>query len=249
MSGLSPDVLEHALAFKGQSAQLFDEAVSQVRSLAQGQRRIYPPTQFPIPPDRVPESTLRLTPESDLNGRLLPAEAVAVTVLLTECSALAQAWGRNFKTSATLHGVLQLPPEGLDHDAIAGIAEFGDSLAAVAAVREWTENGEGEPAGTTMMDLVKRKLWRRYRNALGEDKLALGPTTAETIVHAISESARRDIPHNPEGARTPEDIAAKIEKIESRIHGARLAKQLYLEARTLASQVLLSGEGNGEPVV
>lgn len=237
MNGLSPDVLEHSLAFKGQSAQLFNDVIRQVRCLTQDQGSIYPPTQFPNPPNRVPESTLRRVPESDLNGYLFPAEAVAVTVLLTECSALAQAWGRSFETSNKLHAVLQLPPEGLDNDAIAGIAEFGDTLAAASAVREWLANGDGEPTGTTINDKFKRGLWRRYSGAIGQDNLGLGSTTSEAIVRTIAEFARRDIPHNPEGARTPEDVGAKI---ESRIHGARLAQELYLEALALASTVLSS---------
>lgn len=162
-------------------------------------------------------------------------EAVAVSVLLTECSALAQAWGRDFQTSGKLHEVLQLPREGLGHDAIAGIAEFGDTLAAAAAVREWQSNGSGEPTGATILDNIKRKLWRRYGDVIRGDDLRLGPTTAETIVQSIAESAREHIPHNPEGARTPEDIAVKI---ESRIHGARLAEQLYLETLALATEVL-----------
>lgn len=239
MNGLSPDALKHSLAFKGQSARLFSDAVEQVRLLSEAGRGIYPPIQFPIPPDGVAESTLRVTPDSDFNGYLLPAEAVAVSILLDECGALAQAWGRTFERSNKLHAALQLSPHGSDYDAISGFAEFGDTLAAASAVRERLENKLGEPDGTTIKDNMERKLWRRFSDSLGKDNLGLGLATSEAVISSIADLANQNIPNNPCGARTPDEIKSKI---ESRIHGARLAKNLYLEALGLAAQVFSRNE-------
>jgi hypothetical protein len=232
---LSTNALDHALAFRENSAQLFSDAIGQVKVLARTSDAIYPPIGFPTWRNRCSESTIRLQPDSDFDGQLTFAEAAATVVLLNEVSALAQASGRTDEMSDKLHAVLQLPENGWQSDTIDGLADFGNMLGWAARIRERIISGEGAPNGKTLGDAAKRSWWNKFEKPVRQDGLKLGENTAQAIIKTIVALAERDIPNNPEGAKTPDQIAARI---ASKKHGAELAAQLYLESWRLAAKIL-----------
>lgn len=232
---ISTNALDHALAFSENSAQLFSDAIEQVKILAKKTDAIYPPTLFPTVRNPYPESTIRLQPDSDFDGQLTLAEAAATVVLLNEVSALAQASGRTYEMSDKLHVVLQLPEDGWQSDTIDGLAEFGDMIGWAARIRERIISGEGMPNGKTIGDMAKKGWWDKFEKPVRQDGLKLGKNTAQAIIKTVGELAERDIPNNPEGAKTPEQKAARI---ASKKHGAKLAAQLYLESLKMASKIL-----------
>ena len=232
---LSTNALDHALAFSKNSAQLFSDAIEQVKILAKTSDAIYPPTDFPRVTNRFLESTIRLQPDSDFDGQLTFAEAAAVVVLLNEVSALAQASGRNDEMSNKLHIVLQLPENGWQSDTIDGLADFGNMLGWAARIRERIISGEGVPNEKTLGDAAKRFWWDKFEKPVRQDGLKLGKNTVEAIIKTIEGLAKRDIPNDPQGAKTPDKITARI---ASKKHGAELAAQLYLESWRLASKIL-----------
>jgi len=232
---LSTNALDHALAFSENSAQLFSDAIEQVKILAKTADAIYPPIGFPTWRNRYPESTIRLQPDSDFDGQLTFAEAAATVILLNEVSALAQASGRSYEMSDKLHTVLQLPESGWQSDTIDGLADFGNMLGWAARIRERIISGEGMPNEKTLGNAAKRSWWDKFEKPVRQDGLKLGENTAEAIIKTIVELAKRDIPNNPEGAKTPEQMAARI---ASKKHGADLAAQLYLEGLKMAAKIL-----------
>jgi len=165
MSELTTDVLEHALAFHGQSAQLMNEIVEQVLHLQEGgKNKIYPPNNFPKIGGGQDNSgiTLKIESCSEFENELLFPEAVAVNVLLAECGALTQAWGRGFMLSLELCKVLKLNEDQWSNEAIVGFSEFGETVGSATLVRWLIQSGAGKPIGITMQDHLKNLLYDKF---------------------------------------------------------------------------------------
>ena len=106
---LATDALESVIAYKGNSAQLFAEAVNEVKVLTVDGKRVYPPKTFPSVRNPHPGSSILTEPDARImSGALSSAEAVAVKVLLDESSALAQSFARSFELSRLVSQVLKM---------------------------------------------------------------------------------------------------------------------------------------------
>lgn len=244
--GLTQRILRHSLAFPENSGQVYWEAVEAVKRLAGRSDQIYPPTHFPSIRRSEPESAVHIVSVHDsASGRINPAEAVAIMVLLSEASALTQAFARDWETTEKLSVALTLPEGGWQSDAIEGFADFGNFFRIAARVRDRMLSGEGRPERRTLGEVTARDWWDRFHQAIELDDMVLGINTAEAITKAIGYFAERDIPHNPEGARNNREIWTRI---ISRKYGVELARKLYLEVLELASHELPSKIGLKETV-
>jgi hypothetical protein len=221
------DSLHNTLAFRGNSAQLFREAVEEVKRLSEGGREIFPP-RFATLENPKSASALRTEPYSIHDGHLNPDEAVAIKILLDESSALYQYYAINFETSHKIREILGLKQGDWQSDVMDGLAEFGIFAGLAAGVREQIERNS-----PPLEDMIKKDWWSKFEEPLRKDGLVLGKYTVEAIEKVVAGYAERDIPTDPEGAKTPQEIRARI---ESKKHGAKLAGMLFLEARELASK-------------
>ena len=231
------DSLQNSLAFKGNSTQLFRDAVEEVQRISLGGQMIYSPDFASL---REPESarTFKLEPTSQNKGPLNQDEAVALKVLFDENSAFNQHFAINSETSKTINTLLELPIGGMQSDAMDGIVEFGTYVGIAANVREQINRTEPLPnAKKSITNIIKRTWREKFEEPLQQDGLVIGPNTVAAIEIVVAKYAERDITNDPEHARTPEEITARI---ESRKHGARLAGRLYLEAKELASKIFSS---------
>lgn len=231
---LTTDVLQHALAFKGSSGELFNGVVADVRALTATGGAVYPPV-FPSwqEPQRVP--ALKTEPDSSQEGQLAPAEAVAFRVLGDESSALLQFFGRRFETSGKIDEVLGTGDEAWQSDAIEGIGELGGLLAVASGVRERMLGGQEASGSRSLQDIVKLRWDRMFRQALQQDGLRIHAHTTQRAVEEIERRAREQIPQNPGGARNEREIEARI---AGRMRGATLARDLYLETVDHAAKIL-----------
>ncbi len=234
-TSLGTIALGHSIAFRGNDIEMYRSNVAQVRELVARGQEIYPPAAFPTWSEPVPRSILRTSPTSELIGRLAPAEAVGVLTLLNESGALFQAFGQDSSATKLLLQTLGLPSRGWPTDAIEGITQFGEMLGSAAEVRDTIIRGEKPPTGSTNSETAKRRSWDKFHDAIEKDNMILGENTSTVIVQMIDELATDIIPKNPDMARNAEEVKARI---ESEKRGARLAKDLYLEARQLASHEL-----------
>lgn len=231
---VSPGELRNALAFKGRSAALYADAVRQVKSFAS--ERIYPPNHLPSVRYPRPEQSIQRSPTSEFDGEITTAEAVATLVLLGESAGLASAYAISDKVSSQVKEVLKIPEGIWQYDVINAFSDFGSYLALAAGVRERILNGEERPREIKTIGDRVHETWRKeFEGAIKQDKMILGEHTADAVVRYIDLSADRDIRGNKQGAKTEADIQARI---AGRKHGARLARDLYLEVFERASQEL-----------
>lgn len=222
------------MAFKGNNLELFRSAIDEVNIITNNGGEVFPPT---FPTWRRPESgtALQREPNSTFKGHLERDEAVAVRILLDECSALYQNFGVNDSTSRKISEVLNLPDGGWQTDVMDGIAEFGMLVGIAAGVRDKIEHNEPLPKAGTWGYRIDKEWRDTFEDAIKLDNFEISRNTVEAILKSISESAERDIPSNPEGAKGKEQIQARI---DSRKHGAIKAKALYLEVKELAKKHL-----------
>lgn len=234
---VGPSFLNHSLAFGEQSGQVFNGIVEEIRMLS-SQGYLYPPEPILSLSHPEPESSITLVSQSDLGGRLTPAEAAAMKMLLTESTALAQSYVlSDWETSSKILQVLQLPKNGWQGDAIEALGDFGMRLGMAAGVRDRVLSGKGRPDTKTHSSFNQRPWWDEFVDPIRLDQLILGRNTADAIVKSVSHMSEKMISNNPEGARTQEEIQARI---ASRKHGVILASDLYLEALGRASALGLS---------
>lgn len=226
-------ILKHSVAFGEHSSAVLNDAVEEVKRLS-ARGDLYPP-DFPTVRYSRPKSSVQLSSSSMLRGKISPAEAAAMKFLQDESSALAQSFARDWETTRKLQEALQLPKKGWQSDTIDGIGEFGTFLGIAAGVREQISSGEGKPKGKTIGDKLKRSWFDKFAEPIQQDQMVLGKNTAKAVQEAISEFTERDIPNVPEGARTEEEIQARI---ASKKYGAQKAANLYLETLGLASRIL-----------
>ncbi len=206
--------------------------MAQTESFVSTRRAIYPPAVFPSLRKTQPESSIRENPKSDFHGRLSPAEAAAVLVLLTESSALCQAFAESWDTARKIDELLGISGDLWQSDVIEGFSSFGNMLGLAAGVRE-SEEIIGKIK--TIGDKIKKDWWDKFHGAIEQDGKILGRATASAIERTVGEFAERDIPNNPEGARNNEEIRTRI---ASQKRGAQLARKLYLETFSLTSRQL-----------
>src|SRR3989344_1777119 len=235
-STLTRDVLKHALAFKGNSIDLFNDAVSEVKSLTSDGSSVYPPYEYPslYHPERA--TTLTKSPESGFVGRLAPAEAVAVRVLQEESLALMQSFARNFETSRKIDEILGTGEHTSQSDAMEGIVDFMQIISMASGVRERILTRQGEPVKKTLGDISKLRWYKLFKGAIEQDSFKIGDNTAAKAVEEVQKQANEHItPLNPGGATNDIVIRARI---IGRMRGAELAKALYLETVDLAANIL-----------
>lgn len=234
-TALTQDVLKNALAFSGSSSKLFNDAVSEVRTLvANSGDQIYPPNEYPTWRSPKEGSTLQTTHDSSFVGRLTQAEAVGVRVLQEESMALLQSFGRSDQLAWKIDEILGTGKKAWQSDAMEGIVSFNHMVGMASGVRERLLSGLGPPGRKTIGDLARLAWYESFSPGLEADGLKIGGQTAACIVAEIAKHANEEIPHNPEGARNADEIQARI---AGRIRGAELAKALYLETIGLASNI------------
>lgn len=243
MSGLTPDVLAHALAFRGQTAQLMQEAMEEVGRLsAGGEDSIEPPMFFSKPGldlDNLPIKLKSISAAKSDRGLDFP-EAVAARVLLSESQALDQALGQSFELSARLIKVLKLERGQLSDRAISGFAEFGEGLRSVQIVRNLAKYGGGKPSGAKVEDHLNQRLFDKFAGPLKNDNWTIGENCAGAIISGVVEQAEQ-LAGLPRLTSEEGEKEAKQMEISSRAHGAKLAADLYLEVKALATRSLLFG--------
>lgn len=233
----NPDILKKSLAFKGVSTEVFKQAVERIRIKSANGEDLYPPAHFPMLPDTMPTTGVRNYSERINEGRYSQAEGVAIEVLLKELSVLTQSFGMNFTLSEKLNQVLQLPENGSDGEALDSMSKFGLILSKAAKVRENLLIGWQRPERPkNWEDKMMTDDYDCFAECLRADNLVLGRNTANKIVTLIEEEAREKIPNDLFGYARDE---AKIKiRIESAIHGAKLARDLYLEVRENAAYIV-----------
>lgn len=230
----SNDALDNSMAFKGNSAQILQSALEEVQKITQGGQDVFSPG---FPTYSTPESgtALKTEPRSGFQGLLKKSEAVAEKVLLDETSAFYQNFAKNDQTARKIDEALQLPKGGWQMDATDGITEYGLYVGIAAGVREEMRKGEKPAKGRRSIgDVVKADWRKKFEEPLKADGLNIGRNTSRAIKDSIAELAERDIPNNPEGAKTPEEIQARI---QSKKHGAQMAEKLFFEVKDIASKV------------
>jgi len=231
--GLTDDVLRSTLVLRGQSRLFFNEAINEVNKIMATGNDIYPPSIFPHAGTRQPTTSLQLSSDSFGEGRLSPAEGVAVIILLGECNGLAQNWRKSEEITKKMAEIIGSSEIAWDFDLIDGMSEFGNMVGKAAGVRERLLNGLGRPEGSTTKDILLKLSYDTFATTLKEDALVIGEKTTAAISQQVEMLAKRDISNNPEGAKTDVEIKARI---NGRTRGAKLAREIYLEARTLASK-------------
>lgn len=216
--------LENALAFRDNGEEVFKDACVQVKRLSES-GPIYPPKSYPTTGRREPRATIGLQKNS-WAGQLTQVEAVAVSILHTEVTALAQAFGISFEISVKLSEAMHLTPNDWSGDVIAGLGDFGDFLGMAAGVREYVLAGGERPDGKTMVNKAAAYWWDAFHDHILVDNFVLGETVCSRTVTLVEEMASRNIPCNKGEAGGNSEAK---QRIKSAVHGAELGKKLYLE--------------------
>lgn len=250
--------LKHSIALKESSGQVYRECVEKVRALlATGD--IYPPRKFPMirrkplskeqeeifPSQRTASSGAPIgneMPHLD-SGRLTPAEAVAVSILLTESSALCQNWTEDDEVGEKYNQVFGFSQDGFPRDAINGFCDFGAMFSTAAKVREWImHTPDADPRDVKgAIDFLEP--WERFKNLIRDDGMRLGNKTADEIKKWMEQRVRFSIFYdNPHGYQytmfTELYNMEYLPRVESAKHGIELARELYSEVLELASKEL-----------
>lgn len=236
--------LDNALAYRDNSAQLLSDSIDEVQRLVQANNDLYPP-YFPGWRNADESESLRISPLSRGEGRLSEVEGVATQVLTMEHAVLNQAIGTSLEITRRIEEVLKMSPQQWQADVVGGIGDFGNSLRSASGVREKIINGVTEPQGNTIRDGVDKIMWDRFHDAIKADNMSLGAHTAQAIVNNISVDCVDEIKGIPEGATNDAEIQARI---DSRIHGAKLAQALYIEALKKAGNRVSSAPPSINPV-
>lgn len=214
------DLLRHSLAFKGTSRQVFQDALSSVAAMSGD---LYPPYFMDY------KSVLLIEPSRDVeNGRMSTAEAVGMDVLVSEYKALVSGISRY--QWRELHEALRISSPTLlsVFEMVQGVRDFGNEIALVLEVRDRLKEGRGVPEKNQTGGFWKEKAWNDYQEALREDGLSIGRWTSKAMLIAIKQKAVDRIKKDHSGSCNKTDL-------DSRIRGAALARDLFLETVELAS--------------
>ncbi len=232
---LSKLTLIHALAYKANSGELFGEALDEVIRLTADGYDVYPPSRYPTWQNPVDASGLQRRPSFVELGRLTPAEAVGVKVLQMETIALMQYYGINSRTSLLLNDVLKIVNDGWQLDVIEGMVDFNIRIRVAAEARAIMIGDLSLPSGRTIGDKIKKSGLNMFSRVISLDQMRIGSNTAGLIENLVASGAQMSIPDNRVGAKTSEEIQARIASWQ---HGGKLANQLYLESVSLAARIV-----------
>ena len=150
-----------SIAFKDRSAQYLAETIDDITQLSR-RGPIYPP-EFATCRNPELEYGVSLQQHIQDDGRLSPAEAVAIKVMADEGSAMAQ---NLFESTSKTRLISETvgDPGGWLSDVVDGMADFGYSLCGTIRIREKMVEGETIPTGSTNRDDTDRLLWQRWYN-------------------------------------------------------------------------------------
>lgn len=240
------DVLNHVWALKERSGQAFHEAVSAVKGFLERGDPIYPPfyPDYIYQRDRKPISNNPGTNQTFV-GTLLPAEAVAATILFEESLILTRAGFKGFGNE--IHVALGLEDIGDDVImVIDGIAMFGNWLDKVAWVREQLFLDEPKPKRKLNDCSIEKEYILIFEETLKRDGMNIGVNTVNAIVERINRQMnmprRLDILEKDSRTSNPQLSSIDInsptldEGVNYWTLGAKMAADLFLEASELASK-------------
>ena len=220
---LSKDVYD-SIAFKGGSAQYLAQTILEVEQLSRG-GAIYPPA-FATWRNPELEFGMSLQPHIPNDGRLSPAEAVAVKVVADEGSAIAQNLFKS-KDRTKLINELLGNSVGWPSDVVDGIADFGYGLCGAIRIREQITRGE------TIGDDLNRLLWQRYQAPLKLDGMVIRGNTVTAVAKFADELVEKEIRGVPEGAKNEEEFQ---DRMRSRRRGIELGAKIYKQVLDVAIQ-------------
>ncbi|MCL4416865.1 MAG: hypothetical protein M1365_09240 [Actinobacteria bacterium] len=209
-------ILTNALVFRGHSAEIYQLAVNEVRSLLSSNLPLYPP-QLNSEEDRkgrLANSTITISTvidETGLSGPISPTEAVAIAVLQHEAIGLGQV-RKDPENHPKIKKVMGLDSAEDLRLAIEGFNDFSFLIGLEAGYRQRILAADRGEKGDTVDendDFVK---------AIRLDGMVLGKNITAIIIKEIGKQAY-----------LKNYLATKIK-------GARLAAALYLEVLALASK-------------
>jgi hypothetical protein len=219
-----------SIAFKGGSAQYLAQIIDDIAQLSRS-GAVYPPA-FATWRNPELEFGMSLQPRSQDDGRLSPAEAVAVKVVADEGSAIAQ---NLFKSMDKTKLISELVgnPDGWPSDVVDGIADFGYSLCGAIRIRERIARGETIPTGRTIGDDLNRRLWQRYQAPLRLDGMVIRGNTVTAVAKFADELVEKEIRGVPEGAKNEKELQ---DRMRSRRRGIELGTKIYKQVLDVAIQ-------------
>lgn len=213
-----PSFLRNSLALSD-NKKVYEETIDRIKEMS---GNLYPGSFVELD-----SYGIGIEPDDLGDGRLLPAEAVAFELLLTEYRALMSGYD-HFMDDEQTHSKMYQILGGEPRNVIEGLESFGNYLKTAAAIREYLlTKGEPPSEGRIMIGNCEysRKLFLQLQKALKQDQMTLG----QNIVTQIINSQPSLDPN------TPMNIKAEFADEQ---HGIVLASKLYLEVLQLASQDL-----------
>jgi len=218
------------LVFKGNSAQYLAQVIDEVVQLARS-GAIYPPT-FATWREPELENGLSSHPHDRNEGRLSPAEAVAIRVLADEGSAIAQNLFESTEKTRLINEIVGTP-DGWPSDVVDGMADFGYQLRGALRIRDRIARGEAIPAGKTIGESLDRRLWERYVTPLKLDGMSVRGNTVTAVAEETNSLVDQQIRGNPEGARNEKELQ---DRMRSRRRGIELGSRVYKQVLDVAMQ-------------
>ena len=233
------DVLKYCILLRGSSAKFFSEAITNVRNYTERGDQIFAP-DFPsfTSHDSKPITSkidhgIYVNPDDAMDGPILPSEAVAATILFTECRAMISSSLDYHKKEAVL-GITSKDAEDALERIVEGIAKFGNTLNSVAWLRKVLQENKSKDRRSKKKDLRITSLMEVYEKSLIQDGMKIGVNTTMAIVESIRKQMELQIRLDAHLYRDPKyKIYDPINSYEAR--GALIASRLFLEASELAS--------------
>lgn len=222
-TGLSTDSYD-SIAFKGESTQYLAKIIADITQLSRS-GAIYPPA-FATWRNPELEYNISSRPHNQYDGRLSPAEAVAVKTMADEGSAIAQNTDK-YKLISEVVG----DPNGWSYDIVDGMANFGYSLCGAIQIREQIVRGERISTGRINEDSFDRDLRQRFQVPLRLDGMAIKGNTVAAITKFANESVEESI--KAEGVKNEEEFQARV---KSRRKGIELGAKIYMQVLNIAIQ-------------
>jgi len=217
-----------SIAFKGQSTQYLSNVLTEVAQMALV-GEIYPPAFATSWSNSRLENGLTLQQLHPEDGRLTPAEAVAIRVLAEEGAALAQNFFKSYEKTKLIQTITD-DPEGSPAEIVAGMADFGYNLLKAVSLREKITKNESKPIETkTFSDHTTKQLWVKYEGPLMLDKMAIDKHTINAAISDATEAIETKI----EEPGNKENLSARI---RSRRKGIELGAKIFQQVKNIAVQ-------------
>ena len=224
-----------------------------------GDQPIYPPLFFKVEEHIYPEVT-NYREEGRRTAAIQKPEAVACGYLARKLAVLESNFAMSFDVSSKMQDLYIKQAEILDmklpvgniwqKDVSDGIKFFLMMINPISQVREKMEQELAASAAPPPRESrfnfsffrrkkvpnIREVFWDRYnatfKDPLMEDEFAIGEHTTQRIVEQEMENLRESLPKNPGGARTEDEIQARI---RSRELGLQIARSFYLKSLALAA--------------